>query len=226
MLGTWHGSFDFNVSEAYWSQAELLKLIGQCLFAQLGHTQSAVHQISVCHFQWFNGGPTSSSQKGADSHLARRPVYKPHVGPRSVVLSIFPAENTPNPLTKRGASLWSSSRATFESAPFVEMMRWGQLLNDFRFGRAFRALFHESNIGVLFAVWPVQGHGWSAPERLPLDKPLPALSELWFLKEVHDHETLTNRRTLCEEWFTRPGTWTAWYIGKEKLNNSWRRPPN
>ena len=32
-----------------------------------------------------NSGPTSSSQKTADSRLARERLYKPHVGPQFVV---------------------------------------------------------------------------------------------------------------------------------------------
>ena len=49
-------------------------------------------------------GPTSSSQKGVDSHIAREPVYKPHVGPRFVVdFGLFlRAENRPNSQKKGG----------------------------------------------------------------------------------------------------------------------------
>ena len=62
-------------------------------------------------------GPTTSSQKEADSHVAREPVYKPHAGSRSIVSSAtFLLEQN-----KSTMGLWpasgrqTDSRATCES---------------------------------------------------------------------------------------------------------------
>ena len=44
---------------------------------------SKSHVVAFCqsHGLSINSGPTSSSRKGADQHLTRERVYKPHAGP-------------------------------------------------------------------------------------------------------------------------------------------------